>query len=256
MQELSHLEQLETRSEPDRHPRAGSSRPRISASCRATSIRTCPTTRAGTRSTSCRASRSTTAPIVLAGRERLRAKLSYTNVGFALAPAEFTISELRDLYLAALGHDVSATNLQRVLLRRRLLVPTGSRRKPGPSGGRPAALFGFRPASSRSPISSRSCDRLAERMPTLNAMGWQDGTLRHTTSELALIGRDVQPVIHEIRTDPVVGAPVRRAWVSWQARAVPAPENSCSAPRSNPAENRMPARKRGRIFGGYAATSR
>ena len=46
--------------------------------------------------------------IVLAGRERLRAKLSYTNLGFALAPAEFTISELRDLYAAALGHDVSA----------------------------------------------------------------------------------------------------------------------------------------------------
>ena len=48
-------------------------------------------------------------PIVLAGRERLRAKLSYTNVGYALAPEEFTISELRDLYRAALGHDVSAT---------------------------------------------------------------------------------------------------------------------------------------------------
>ena len=66
--------------------------------------------------------------IVLAGRERLRAKLSYTNIGFALAPERFTISELRDLYRAALGHDLSATNLQRVLLRRHLLVPTGSRR--------------------------------------------------------------------------------------------------------------------------------
>ena len=83
-------------------------------------------------------------PIVLAGRERLRAKLSYTNIGFALAPATFTVSELRDLYRAALGHDLSATNLQRVLLRRHLLVPTGSRREPGPAGGRPAALFGFR----------------------------------------------------------------------------------------------------------------
>lgn len=83
-------------------------------------------------------------PIVLAGRDRLRAKLSYTNVGFALAPPTFTISELRDLYRAALGHDVSATNLQRVLLRRHLLVPTGSRREPGPTGGRPAALYGFR----------------------------------------------------------------------------------------------------------------
>jgi 8-oxo-dGTP diphosphatase len=81
--------------------------------------------------------------IVLAGVERLRAKLSYTNVGFALAPELVTISELRDLYAAALGHEVSATNLQRVLLRRGVLEPTGARREPGRSGGRPAALFRF-----------------------------------------------------------------------------------------------------------------
>jgi 8-oxo-dGTP diphosphatase len=81
--------------------------------------------------------------IVRAGRDRLRAKLSYTNVGFALAPAEFTISELRELYAAALGHDVSATNLQRVLVRRDVLEPTGGRRASGPTGGRPGALFRF-----------------------------------------------------------------------------------------------------------------
>jgi 8-oxo-dGTP diphosphatase len=81
--------------------------------------------------------------IVLAGRERLRAKLSYTNIGFALAPAEFTVSELRDLYAAALGHRVSATNLQRVLTRRGVLVPTGGTAAPGPAGGRPAAVFRF-----------------------------------------------------------------------------------------------------------------
>jgi 8-oxo-dGTP diphosphatase len=81
--------------------------------------------------------------ITLAGRERLRAKLSYTNIGFALAPAEFTISELRDLYAAALGHDVSATNLQRVLLRRGVIEATGERRASGRGGGRPAAVFRF-----------------------------------------------------------------------------------------------------------------
>ena len=79
----------------------------------------------------------------LAGRERLRAKLSYTNIGFALAPAAFTISELRDLYVAALGHEVSATNLQRVLLRRGVLVATGEQRPPGRTGGRPAAVYRF-----------------------------------------------------------------------------------------------------------------
>jgi 8-oxo-dGTP diphosphatase len=82
--------------------------------------------------------------ITLAGRERLRAKLSYTNIGFALAPETFTVAELRTVYTAALGHDVSATNLQRVLVRRGVLEPTGERRDSGPSGGRPPALFRFR----------------------------------------------------------------------------------------------------------------
>ena len=82
--------------------------------------------------------------LVLAGRERLRGKLSYTNVGFALAPPSFTLSELRDLYRAALGHDVSATNLKRVLLRRDVLETTGARREPGRTGGRPAEVYRFR----------------------------------------------------------------------------------------------------------------
>jgi 8-oxo-dGTP diphosphatase len=81
--------------------------------------------------------------VVLAGLARLRAKLSYTNVGFALAPERFTISQLRAIYAAALGHDVSATNLQRVLVRRGVLEPTGEHRGPGRAGGRPAALFRF-----------------------------------------------------------------------------------------------------------------
>jgi ADP-ribose pyrophosphatase YjhB (NUDIX family) len=82
--------------------------------------------------------------IVLAGRERLRGKLSYSNLGFALAPGTFTLAELRDVYEAALGHDVSATNLKRVLLRRGAIEPTGKRRASGPTGGRPAEAFRFR----------------------------------------------------------------------------------------------------------------
>jgi 8-oxo-dGTP diphosphatase len=77
-------------------------------------------------------------------RERLRGKLSYTNLGFALAPPSFTLAELRDLYAVALGHPVSATNLQRVLLRRRLLEDTGERRHYGGGGGRPATIYRFR----------------------------------------------------------------------------------------------------------------
>ncbi|KAA5831359.1 NUDIX hydrolase [Saccharopolyspora hirsuta] len=81
--------------------------------------------------------------IVLAARDRLRAKLSYTNIGFALAPAEFTVSELRGIYSAALGYQVAATNLQRVLTRRGALEPTGRTVPAGPAGGRPPALFRF-----------------------------------------------------------------------------------------------------------------
>jgi ADP-ribose pyrophosphatase YjhB (NUDIX family) len=144
VRELAHLEQLETRSEPDRNPLRwelataylglvpSDVDPELPSDTHWHPVDALPPLAFDH------------APIVLAGRERLRAKLSYTHVGFALAPDEFTISELRDLYRAALGHDVSATNLQRVLLRRHLLVPTGSRREPGPTGGRPAALFGFR----------------------------------------------------------------------------------------------------------------
>jgi len=81
--------------------------------------------------------------LVAAARARLRAKLSYTNLGFALAPQVFTIPELREVYVAALGHDVSATNLQRVLLRRGALERVDGHRAPGRAGGRPAALFRF-----------------------------------------------------------------------------------------------------------------
>ena len=84
------------------------------------------------------------AQIVDAGRTRLRAKLSYTNVGFALATPDFTMSQLCGYYRAALGHDVSATNLQRVLLRRGQIEATGGALPPGRRGGRPAAMFRFR----------------------------------------------------------------------------------------------------------------
>lgn len=81
--------------------------------------------------------------IVLAGRDRLRAKLSYSNIGFGLAPETFTLAELRDVYEAALGYEVSATNLKRVLVRRGAIESVGTRRAHGPAGGRPAELYRF-----------------------------------------------------------------------------------------------------------------
>lgn len=82
--------------------------------------------------------------IVQAAVGRLSRKISYTNLGFALAPEQFTISELVRVYQAALGHDVDATNLQRILLRRAQIVPTGDTARPGRGGGRPAAIYQFK----------------------------------------------------------------------------------------------------------------
>jgi 8-oxo-dGTP diphosphatase len=144
VRELAHLEQLETRSEPDRAPSEwqlataylglvpSDADPSIPEDTAWHAVDGLPRLAFDHES------------IVLAGRERLRAKLSYTNIGYALAPQEFTISQLRDVYAAALGHDVSATNLQRVLVRRGVLESTGRLRASGPTGGRPGALFRFR----------------------------------------------------------------------------------------------------------------
>src|SRR5919106_5900162 len=143
VRELAHLEQLETRSDPARHP----GRMIATAYLGLVPTHHDPAVPADTSWHPVNALPELAfdhGVIVLAGRERLRAKLSYTNVGFALAPPRFTIAELRTVYRAALGHDVSATNLQRVLLRRGVLEPTDESRAPGRAGGRPAALFRFR----------------------------------------------------------------------------------------------------------------
>jgi ADP-ribose pyrophosphatase YjhB (NUDIX family) len=144
VQDVSHLEQLETRSEPDRDP---SERQLATAYLGLVRLGVDPRVPGDTAWHPVDALPALAfdhEAIALSGRERLRAKLSYTNVGFAIAPDEFTISELRDVYAAALGHRVTTTNLQRVLLRRGVLEPMGGRREPGPAGGRPATLYRFR----------------------------------------------------------------------------------------------------------------
>jgi len=88
-------------------------------------------------------------PMITHAHARLIAKLSYTNIGFALAPREFALSTLKDVYDAALGYQVDATNLQRVLARRGVIVPTGTTAKSGRSGGRPAAMYRFTEAQYR-----------------------------------------------------------------------------------------------------------
>ena len=74
--------------------------------------------------------------MVAHAQARLVAKLSYTNIGFALAPKDFALSSLRDIYGAALGYQVDATNLQRVLARRGVITRTGTTTHPAvPAAG-------------------------------------------------------------------------------------------------------------------------
>jgi 8-oxo-dGTP diphosphatase len=144
VREVSHLEQLETRSDPNRNPGCrelatgylglvpSGVDPKVPPDTRWHPVDELPELAYDHEE------------FLLMARERLRGKLSYTNLGFALAPPSFTLAELRDLYAVALGHQVSATNLQRVLLRRRLLEDTGERRHYGGGGGRPATIYRFR----------------------------------------------------------------------------------------------------------------
>ena len=141
--EIAHLEQLETRSDPSRDPTQRTiataylglvpttADPQLPANAAWRNV-----ARLGTMAFDHRS-------VVLSAAERLRHKLSYSNLGFALAPAEFSIAQLRALYAVVLGYGVSATNLQRVLQRRGQLEPTGRTAPSTSGGGRPAALFRF-----------------------------------------------------------------------------------------------------------------
>jgi 8-oxo-dGTP diphosphatase len=143
VRDVSHLEQLGTWSHPARHPDRWELAtaylglvplgvdPRVPADTTWHSVAALPDTAFDH------------GAIVLAGRDRLRAKLSYSNIGFALAPDTFTLAELRDIYEAALDYEVSATNLKRVLVRRGAIETVGRRRAHGPAGGRPAELYRF-----------------------------------------------------------------------------------------------------------------
>jgi ADP-ribose pyrophosphatase YjhB (NUDIX family) len=140
---IAHMEQLETRSDPRRDPRgrvlataylalvSADAGPRVPADTAWHPVAGLPPTAFDHGS------------IVGSARDRLRAKLSYTNIGFALAPETFTIAQLRDIYAASIGHPVSATNLQRILTRRGVIEPTAAAARPAAQGGRPATLYRF-----------------------------------------------------------------------------------------------------------------
>jgi 8-oxo-dGTP diphosphatase len=140
---LAHLEQLETRSDPGRDPRGRTVATAYLGLIPADLDPVLPGDTAWQPVDDLPPTAFDHGSIVGSALARLRAKLSYTNIGFALAPPTFTIAELREIYVAALGYDVTATNLQRVLLRRGVLEPTGEVTAPGRAGGRPATLYRF-----------------------------------------------------------------------------------------------------------------
>ena len=140
---LAHLEQLETRSDPHRDPRGRTVGTAYLGLVPSDQEPVLPEDTAWHRLEALPATAFDHGSIVGSALGRLRAKLSYTNVGFALAPPSFSIAELREIYVAALGYEVTATNLQRVLLRRGVLEATGEMAAPGRAGGRPATLYRF-----------------------------------------------------------------------------------------------------------------
>lgn len=72
---------------------------------------------------------------------RLRGKIRYSSIAFALLRDEFTLPELHRIYEQILGRTLHRANFQRDLLRADVVEPVGERQG---SRGRPAHLYRFR----------------------------------------------------------------------------------------------------------------
>jgi 8-oxo-dGTP diphosphatase len=74
--------------------------------------------------------------------QRLRWKIEYTNVVYALLPAKFTLSELQNIYEAILDKKLDKRNFRKKMLSLKLLVSTGQKKSSIPA--RPAEMFKFK----------------------------------------------------------------------------------------------------------------
>ena len=81
------------------------------------------------------------AEIVAVAVERLRARITYSNIAHALLPKAFTLTELQTLYEILLGRSLDKRNFRRKVLSLGLLRETGETAKEG--AHRPAALYRF-----------------------------------------------------------------------------------------------------------------
>ena len=76
--------------------------------------------------------------------DRLRGKLSYSNVAYGLLPDTFTLSELQAVYEAVLGRELDKRNFRKKVLALGVVVETEGQRR-GPH--RPAQLYRFSDAA-------------------------------------------------------------------------------------------------------------
>ena len=74
--------------------------------------------------------------------ERVRVELEVSGIATAFVGATFTMAELRAVYEALWGVQLDAANFRRSLVSEEgWVIPTGRTARPGPVGGRPAALY-------------------------------------------------------------------------------------------------------------------
>ena len=78
--------------------------------------------------------------IIEYAHQRIRNKLDYTNVGFELLPAKFTLTELQLVHEAILGEMLDKRNFRRKTMQRAIVKPTKEWQR---TGRKPAQLFKF-----------------------------------------------------------------------------------------------------------------
>lgn len=73
---------------------------------------------------------------------RLRAKITYEPIGFELLDMKFLFSDLEQLYMKLLGHDIDRRNFKRKVMSLGLVVELDEK-APAISAGRPGKLYSF-----------------------------------------------------------------------------------------------------------------
>jgi 8-oxo-dGTP diphosphatase len=82
------------------------------------------------------------ADILALARDRLRGKIDYSDIGFALLPDPFTLRQLQQVHEAVLGTPLNKAAFRRRMLDRGWIAPTGTRE--ADASHRPAELFRHR----------------------------------------------------------------------------------------------------------------